>query len=258
MRRAFSWLGLVCLAISFVWFVCLPAPLQPVNAPRKPLLPGETLPVVVLDAGHGGQDSGAMCGTVLEKDLTLDVAQRAELLLHAAGYATVLTRESDRYLSLAERAAVGNKEDDSLFISIHFNDGARATASGVETYFAEREPSNGSRFFFWLPFLQQVNNGALTSKSQDLASSIQAALVERTRALDRGTKSEQFYVIANVRHPAALIEGGFITNQSDMTKLATTEYRQQIALAISDGVQRYRERIGAGKATLALATARPE
>ncbi len=89
--------------------------------------------MVVLDAGHGGQDSGAMCGTVLEKDLTLDVAQRAEMLLRAAGYATVLTRESDRYLSLAERAAVGNKEDDSLFISIHFNDGARAAASGVET-----------------------------------------------------------------------------------------------------------------------------
>jgi len=258
MRRVLSWLGLVGLAISFVWFIRLPEPLQPVSAPRKPLFPGEALPVVVLDAGHGGQDSGAMCGTVLEKNLTLDVAQRAELLLRAAGYATVLTRESDRYLSLPERAAVGNKEDDSLFVSIHFNDGARAAASGVETYFAQREPSSGSRFFFWLPFLRRVDNGALTSKSQDLASSIQAALVERTRALDRGTKSEQFYVIANVRHPAALIEGGFITNKSDMTKLATTEYRQQIALAISDGVQRYREKVGAGKATLALAATRLE
>lgn len=258
MRRALAWLGLVGLTISFVWFVSLPVPMQPVNAPRPPLVRGDSLPVVVLDAGHGGQDSGAMCGTVLEKDLTLDVAQRAELLLRAAGFATVLTRESDRYLSLAARAAVGNEEDDSLFISIHFNDGERAAASGVETYYALRESGGGARFFSWLPFLRRVDSGVLTSKSENLATCLQAALVKRTRAADRGIKSEQFYVISNVRHPAALVEGGFITNKSDMMKLATTEYRQQIALAISDGVQRYRETSRAGKATLAMAAAPPE
>ena len=134
MRRALPWFGLVLLTISFVWLLYLPAPMHPAKAPRQSPLHGKALPVVVLDAGHGGRDSGAMCGLVMEKDLTLDVAQRAELLLRASGYATALTRESDRYLSLAERAAVGNKEDDSLFISIHFNDGERTAASGVETY----------------------------------------------------------------------------------------------------------------------------
>ncbi len=258
MRRALAWLGLVCLTISFVWFVRLPVPMHPATASRPPLVRGEVLPVVVLDAGHGGHDSGAMCGTVLEKDLTLDVAQRAELLLRAAGYVTVLTRDSDRYLTLAERAAVGNEEDDSLFISIHFNDGERAAASGVETYYALRESSGGSRLFSWLPFLQRADNGALASKSESLATCIQASLVERTSAVDRGIKSEQFYVIANVRHPAALVEGGFITNKSDMMKLATTEYRQQIALAISDGVQRYWETTRAAEPTLALATTRSE
>ncbi|MEO8044430.1 MAG: N-acetylmuramoyl-L-alanine amidase [Spartobacteria bacterium] len=258
MRRALAWLGLVCLAISFVWFVRLPVPMHSVTRPQPPRGGGEVLPVVVLDAGHGGKDSGAMCGTVLEKDLTLDVAQRAELLLRTAGYATILTRDSDRYLTLAERAAVGNEEDDSLFVSIHFNDGERAAASGVETYYAERAASASSRFFSWLPFLQRADNGALASKSESLASCIQASLVERTNAVDRGIKTEQFYVIANVRHPAALVEGGFITNKSDVMKLATTEYRQQIALAISDGVQRYRETSRAGKPTLALVTARSE
>ena len=258
MRRALAWLGLICLTISFVWFVILPIPMHPVTAPSRPSRPGEKLPVVVLDAGHGGQDSGAICGTVLEKDLTLDVAQRAELLLRAAGYATVLTRESDRYLSLAERAAVGNGEDDSLFISIHFNDGERAAASGVETYYALRETSGSSRFFSWLPFLQRTESGALASKSESLAGCIQAALVERTRSVDRGIKSGQFYVIAQVRHPAALVEGGFLTNKSDSMRLATSEYRQQIALAISDGVERYRESTRKGEPTLALASARPE
>src|SRR5438046_2891771 len=130
MRRALSWLGLLLLATSFVWFVRLWPPRPPSAAERKPVVRGEQPLVVVLDPGHGGQDSGAMCGSVLEKDLNLDVALRAELLLRAAGFATVLTRASDRYVSLAERASLGNRADNSLFVSIHFNDSAGPTTSG--------------------------------------------------------------------------------------------------------------------------------
>ena len=258
MRRVLAWLGLLLLAISFVWLVRLPAPTQPAAAPHPPPASGERPLVVVLDPGHGGQDSGAMCGPVMEKDLTLDVALRTELLLRAEGYATVLTRDTDRYLSLAERAAVGNKADDSLFVSIHFNDGERAAASGVETYYALRQSRARPGFFWWLPFLQQPESNLLAARSESLARFIQIALVERTRAVNRGIKSEQFYVIANVRHPAALVEGGFITNQSDVTKLTTTQYRQQIASAISEGVHRYRKAAGGGQARVALAAARPE
>ena len=258
MRRAILWFGLLLLAISFVWFVRLPVPMHPALAPQQPTARGERPLVVVLDPGHGGQDSGAMCGSVMEKDLTLDVALRAELLLRAEGYATVLTRENDRYLSLAERAAVGNRAADSLFVSIHFNDGERATASGVETYYALRQSAARTGFFSWLPFLRRPDSASLAARSESLARFIQAALVERTRAVNRGIKSEQFYVIANVRHPAALVEGGFITNKSDVTRLTTTEYRQQIALAISDGVHRYREAARGGEPTLALAAVRPE
>jgi N-acetylmuramoyl-L-alanine amidase len=258
MRRAIAWVGLLLLASSFIWFVLLPMPMHSVSAPPGRLFHGEALPVVVLDAGHGGRDSGAMCGLVMEKDLTLDVALRAELLLRTAGYTTVLTRESDRYVSLAERATLGNRTRDSLFISIHFNDGERAAASGVETYYALREPSARARFFSWLPFLSRTDTGSLRVNSESLASCIQTALVERTRAVDRGIKAEQFYVIANVHHPAALVEGGFITNKSDVTKLATTEYRQQIATAISDGVRRYGKAKSGDEGTLAVAAAGPE
>jgi N-acetylmuramoyl-L-alanine amidase len=258
MRRALPWLGWLLLTISFVWFVRLPVPMHPAVASRKPAARGEQPLVVVLDPGHGGQDSGAICGTVAEKDLTLDVALRTELLLRADGYTTVLTRENDRYLSLAERAAVGNREDNSLFVSIHFNDEVRATVSGVETYYAPRQSASRLGFLAWLPFLQRPEASLLTARSESLASYIQAALIARTGAVNRGIKSEQFYVIANVRHPAALVEGGFITNKSDVTRLTTTEYRQQIALAISDGVHRYREAARGGEPTLALAAARPE
>ena len=258
MRRAVPWLGLLLLAISFAWFVRLSAPPHPTRAERKPAARGAQPLMVVLDPGHGGQDSGAMSGTVLEKDLTLDVALRAELFLRAAGFSTVLTRDDDRYVSLADRASLGNRADNSLFISIHFNDNARSAASGVETYYPLRQSTAPPGFFSWLPFLQRVGATPSTEASESLANFIQAALVERTQAVNRGTKPEQFFVITNLRYPAALVEGGFLTNKSDATKLATAEYRQEIALAIRDGVHRYRKAIRAGAPRLTLAAAPPE
>lgn len=257
MRRVLPWFGLLLLTISFVWLVRLAGPMHQVPAPQEPVARSERPLVVVLDPGHGGTDSGAMCGPIVEKDLTLDVALRAELLLRAGGYATVLTRDNDRYVSLAERTAVGNRADDSLFVSIHFNDGERATTSGVETYYARRS-AGPAGFFSWLPFWQRPASTRLAAQSESLAHFIQAALVEQTRAVNRGIKSEQFYVIANVLRPAVLVEGGFITNKSDVTKLTTTEYRQQIARAISDGVCRHWEATRRSEPTLALAAARPE
>jgi N-acetylmuramoyl-L-alanine amidase len=260
MRRALPWLGLFLLALSFVWLMrLLPPPTYlPTAAPSK-AAPGRPEQVtVVLDPGHGGQDSGAICGAMLEKDLTLDVALRAEMILRAAGFATALTRDKDRYVSLADRTSLGNRTRNSLFVSIHFNDDVRATASGVETYYAVQAPATLPFFFSWFSFLQRAAPGPLTEKSETLAGFIQKSLVERTQAINRGVKPQQFYVIAHVRTPAALVEGGFITNKSDVTKLATTEYRQKIAAAISEGLHRYREAGRVSKPSATLATARPE
>ena len=258
MRHAIPWLGLLLLAISFVWFIQLSTPPPPPIVEEKSATHATPHLLVVLDPGHGGQDSGAMSGTLLEKDLTLDVAVRAELLLHAAGFSTTLTRDHDRYVSLTERASVGNREDNSLFVSIHFNDNKRETTSGIETYYALRQSAAPPGLFSWLPFLQRRDVAPLTAKSESLARSIQAALVERTKAVNRGTKPEQFFVIANLRHPAALIEGGFLNNKSDVTKLATTEYRQEIAAAICEGVYRYQKGSEGNKPMLGLAAAQSE
>jgi len=258
MRRAVGWLGLLLLVASFLWLLHLPTgEFSQDNTSRRPLVGAEKKLVVVLDPGHGGQDSGAICGAVAEKDLTLDVALRTELLLRAAGCTTVLTRDRDCYVSLPERASLGNRAENSLFISIHFNDSQRQAASGVETYYAPR-PSTRPGLLSWLPFLQPADTSSLTAKSEGLAASLQAALVERTSAVDRGIKSEQFYVIANVRHPAVLVEAGFLTNKADANKLATAAYRQRLAVAISEGVERYRAALGKGEPTLAIAAARPE
>ncbi len=253
-RRLLPWIGLALLAVSFVYFLRVAPPPRPVAQPRPAKHHGVEPLVVVLDPGHGGQDSGAICGAVLEKDLTLDVALRAETLLRSSGFTTLLTRDGDRYLSLAERAAVANGEKRSLFVSIHFNDGDRPAASGVETYFAARPSSASSRLFSWLSFFEPAaKTQPLVAQSESLARFLQEALIAQTHAVNRGIKSEQFYVIAHVRHPAALVEGGFITNPADVMKLNTATYRQQIASAISDGINRYHEVLTPNEPRLALA-----
>ena len=258
MRRFVPWLGLLLLAISFVWFIRRPG----ADATRRPHRAShwrgrKRISSLCLIADTVARIPAPCVARSLEKDLTLDVALRAELLLRAAGFGTVLTRDSDRYVSLAERASLGNREDNSLFISIHFNDSGRAAASGVETYYALEQPAQPG-VLAWLPFLRRIEAGPLTAQSQTLASCLQAALVARTSAADRGIKAGQFYVIANVRHPAVLVEGGFLTNKSDVTKLGTMEYRQQLAAAISDGVDRYRSAIREGEPRRTLVAARPE
>jgi N-acetylmuramoyl-L-alanine amidase len=181
-----------------------------------------------------------MCGGVLEKDLTLDVAHRVDRLLAAEGIATVMTRLGDTYVSLAERAAFANRVSDCIFISIHFNEDNRPVSTGVETYYAAHQITPGSFMTSWLPFLWRALSESPNLESQSLAGFIQEALVARTKALDRGTKAKQFFVIANVTSPAVLVEGGFLTNKEDNSRLTSEGYREQLAAAISDGILRYR------------------
>jgi N-acetylmuramoyl-L-alanine amidase len=209
--------------------------------------------VVVLDPGHGGQDSGAMCGGIMEKDLTLDLARRVDRLLDSQGVATLMTRIGDSYVSLADRAALGNRTSDSIFVSIHFNEDNKPVASGVETYYAAHQIGSGSTLASWLPFFSRPPSNSPKPESQSLAGFIQEALVARTRSIDRGTQAKQFFVIANVTSPAVLIEGGFITNKDELSKLATEDYRDQLAAAVADGILRYRNVVSQQKTGLAAA-----
>jgi N-acetylmuramoyl-L-alanine amidase len=241
-RSLFTWFGLLLMVGSFVWLE-----LSASRSKRQAEIPGPApategpFALVVLDPGHGGQDSGTTKAGILEKDLALDVAQRAERLLHSRGVATLLTRRDDTYVSLADRAAIANAQPTCVFISIHFDDAARPAAAGVETYYAARQVPNSRRVASWLPFLQEASMESANLESQSLAAFIQEALVNRTQAVNRGTTPQQYFVIAHVSHPAVLVEGGFLTNVEEMTKLASGDYREQIAAAICDGVMHYRE-----------------
>src|SRR5919201_96696 len=188
-----------------------------------------------------------MCGGLLENYLTLDVARRIDRLLDAEGIATLMTRLGDTYVSLADRVALGNRVRDSIFVSIHFNEDNKPVASGVETYYAEHQIASASVLASWLPFLSRPPSNLPKPESQSLAGFIQEALVARTRSADRGTQAKQFFVIANVTSPAVLIEGGFITNKDELSRLAREDYRDQLAEAVGAGILRDPHVGGAGE-----------
>lgn len=235
-----AWFGLLVMAASFIWLQSLPTEEPRRSRRTSARIPREPLALVVIDPGHGGQDSGAIASGLLEKDLSLDVAQRVDRLIRNQGLATLLTRAGDEYISLAGRVAAANRQRDCIFVSIHFDD-AGAAATGVETYYAAAQAPNRPMVATWLPFFQSGSPASADVQSQSLAAFVEEALVARTHAVNRGTSPEQFYVIANVRHPAILIECGFLTNNEDVAKLTTPAYREQLAVAICEGIARYHE-----------------
>ena len=238
MQNIVAWLGLALMITSFVWWQILSVPRPAGTSGRRTAAPAP-FTLVVLDPGHGGQDSGAMCGAIYEKDLTLDVAQRVDRLLQAQGLATLMTRVGDSYVSLADRVAVTNRARDCIFVSIHFNE-SKKVVSGVETYYAEHQSAPAPRLASWIPFFQGPGAESPTLASESLGRFIQEAMVARTKAPDRGTKAEQFFVIANVGAPAVLVEAGFL-NKEEIAKLENNDYRDQMAAAISEGILRYRD-----------------
>jgi N-acetylmuramoyl-L-alanine amidase len=187
------------------------------------------LPVIVVDAGHGGHDSGALGNGLCEKQLTLDTALRLEKRLRQRGFRVVLTRNDDRFLSLFDRPQIANELPNALFVSIHYNDNTTASGDGVETFYAVRKAG-------WLPVSVNGANGC-----EVLAQCVQSALVSTLGVTDRGAKPRQLAVVRYARCPAVLVEGGFINNPAEARKLALPEYREMVATAIADGVAAYQQ-----------------
>lgn len=240
-RKAIAWFGVLLMLASFIWWQLLPTR-SPRRMTSSPSLAGAgSFNFVVLDPGHGGQDSGAIREGILEKDLSLDVARRVARFVQAQGLTSLLTRGEDNYVSLSGRAEIANKQRGAIFVSIHFDEAGRAAATGVETYYAVHQISSTPSVVSWLPFLKRTSFETTNTESQSLAAFIQQSLVTHTKALNRGTRAEQFFVIANVRHPAVLVEGGFLTNKEDVSKLTSDAYREELAAAICEGIMRYRQ-----------------
>jgi N-acetylmuramoyl-L-alanine amidase len=192
---------------------------------------GDGSPVtVVIDAGHGGYDRGGIPGQrVSEKDMTLDVARRLKSVLAASGYRVVMTRDSDVFVPLGTRCAIANSNRNAIFVSVHFNSATRSGASGIETYFYNRE-------------------------SLSLASAIHHYVAGGAPSSNRGVRRRGYFVLRRTNMPSVLVECGFLTNPTEAGYAQNASYRQKLAEAIAAGVGR-RNSVASSFSTTRVATA---
>ncbi len=214
---------------------------------------------IVIDAGHGGHDTGTIGPNgLLEKDLVLDVAKRLGRMLETRlGAEVIYTRRDDTFIPLETRTAIANRERADLFISIHANSSRDEDARGVETYYlnftsspealevAARENAVSEKSIHELQDL--VKKIALKEKideSREFASNVQDSLygglaLRNAGIRNRGVKKAPFIVLIGANMPSILAEISFVSNPSDERKLETSEHRQRIAESLYRGVARY-------------------
>ena len=217
--------------------------LEPVLRPSR-ILNSVKVDTIILDPGHGGHDTGAASLFGFEKNYALDVGLRARDLLRAAGFRVYMTRSTDRFVPLEERAAMASRLPNALFISIHFNSSGNG-ATGVETFtLAPRGVPSMADDGPALSDFEPCTGNVRDAENIALACATHATLVCNSAMFDRGIKRARFVVLRESATPGVLIEGGFLSNPSDARRIATPAYRQQMAGSIVQAVQNYRNAVG--------------
>jgi N-acetylmuramoyl-L-alanine amidase len=214
---------------------------------------------IVVDAGHGGHDTGTIGPNgLLEKDLVLDVSLRLGRLLETRlGADVIYTRDDDTFIPLETRTAVANEHQADLFISVHANSSHDPSARGVETYYlnftsspdalevAARENAVSEKSIFELQDLvKKITLKEKIEESRELASDVQQSLYgglasRHSTLRDRGVKKAPFVVLIGANMPSILAEISFVSNPTDAAKLETPEYRQKIAESLYKGIAKY-------------------
>ncbi|HEX7071645.1 MAG TPA: N-acetylmuramoyl-L-alanine amidase [Rhodothermales bacterium] len=222
------------------------------------------LDTIVIDAGHGGHDTGAVAHGYREKDLCLAVAKRLGSMIEGElGVDVVYTRETDRFITLRERGKIANESGGKLFISIHANAAHNGTASGTETFFLGMHKSEAARSVMEREnsvieletdqshytsmtdeslILQTLAHSAYMRKSEELAALVEGQLELYTTSKSRGVKQAGFYVLWSASMPAILVEMGFITNRREAEFLASSTGQEFVANAILAAVKTFKER----------------
>lgn len=214
--------------------------------------------VVVIDAGHGGKDPGATSDGKREKDAVLVMAKKLGKILANRGYKVYLTRDDDRFLTLAQRTKIADRKDAKIFVSLHCNAAPNEKKSslmyGVETFFlqktrdarskrvAERENSavlQGTDRSSKQVILDAVLSGPKIILSNKLAIDIQRNLLKNLGAYDGGVRSAPFWVLVGASRPSVLVEIGYITHPQERIKLFDPYYQERAARGIADGIGRY-------------------
>lgn len=181
--------------------------------------------LIVIDPGHGGKDSGSRAirngKTILnEKDINLDIALRLNRMLQAAGANTYLTREDDTYIGLYERPEKANALGGDLYISIHNNSSDSTGASGTEVY-----------------YYRKSNEADYGIDTAGFAKLVQKELIQNIGLKNRGAKSEPAYAVLNkTKMPAIIIEGGFLSNDTDLNMMLSDKFKENYAYATAKAI----------------------
>ena len=199
-------------------------PYEEYSEPQPPQPQSVYDKLIVLDAGHGGSDSGAVGyldgNMILEKNLTLEITNRVKNVLENAGYSVAMTRTDDTLPSLQERPEFANALNAAVFVSIHINSVDNApNANGTEVFYATEN-----------------NDDGYGTTSERLAANILERMLYYMGSTNRGVKTAEHAVTRRCNMPAALAEVGFITNPTEVYNMTTDEYQQKAAQGIAEGI----------------------
>ena len=197
---------------------------------------------VILDAGHGGKDPGATNPLGTEASYNLKIANQVKSLLTAQGFKVIMTRDTNIFLTLQERVDVANAvKENAIFICIHFNSGGPA-ARGIET------------FTLSPPGVSHYGRDAIAADNQSragnehdsaniaLATSVHGSILRRLQnnTFDRGIKHARFSVLSGVRHPAILLEGGFMSHSYEARLIENEKYQSALSKGVVEAISKYR------------------
>ena len=174
---------------------------------------------VILDAGHGGKDGGTYSGSLIEKNVNLDIVMLMKPLLEAKGVEVVLSRDTDKFLKLEDRTYLANRTGGTLFVSIHCNyyqEGS--TISGVECYYYDK-----------------------SKKSRKCAETVISQLKAGGKLTVRNAKDADYYVLVNTYMPAILVEVGYLSSSTDRQNLGSSQYKETMAQELVNGIWNYLE-----------------
>ena len=220
-------------------------------------------PVVVLDAGHGGKDYGALgAHGLFEKEVNLRISKQVQkILLKRYHYKVIMTRKNDTFIELKDRGKIANKHDADLFVSIHANAARRKSAKGIETYYLGSGSTEQAR-----ETAERENGDLVHSVADDAVQEILASLISTTKINDSsrlaaivqkrlhktmskkfsgiqnlGVKEGPFFVLHDTNMPSILVEVGFVTNGQEGRKLKSKSYQKWLAESIARGIHEYLE-----------------
>ena len=246
--------------------VPIPAPMPPMPTTAPTPVDAAVFPLAVrkiaLDPGHGGDSLGTRAPLgLVEKELTLDIAQRVRKLLEADSFEVVMTREQDRAVSLEERGLAANRDGADIFVSIHLNWIENRKARGVETYYlgatddpyltrlaAAENRESGYSMADMRGLLDRIYADVRHDKSKTLAEIVQASLFRSLGKVNpglenRGVKAAPFIVLLSTEMPAILAEVSCLSNEDEAELLTKPLYRQYIAEALAAGIRSYADTV---------------